>query len=114
MRVNPKIMNESEFNDHIDDLMMAIEDAIDESGEDIDFETAGGILTLTFENRSQIILSRQGALRQLWMAARAGGFHFDFNEEQDAWICDSNGEEFYAMLNRCSSEQAEASINLSP
>ncbi|MCL6272160.1 iron donor protein CyaY [Sansalvadorimonas sp. 2012CJ34-2] len=106
-------MNESEFNDLLDDLMMAIEDAIDESGEDIDFETAAGILTLTFENRTQIILSRQGALRQLWMAARAGGFHFDFNEEKNAWICDSNGEEFYAMLNRCSSEQAGEAIDLS-
>ena len=106
-------MTESEFNDHIDDLMMAIEDAIDDSGADIDFETAGGILTLTFKNHTQIILSRQGALRQLWMAARAGGFHYDFNKEQNAWICDSNGEEFYSMLNHCSSEQAGEDVNLS-
>ncbi len=105
-------MNESEFNHQIDDLMMAIEDAIDESGTDIDFENAGGILTLTFENRSQIILSRQGALRQLWMAARTGGFHFDYNQEQKEWICDSNGEEFCNMLNRLASDQAGEQLDL--
>ena len=105
-------MTESAFNDQIDDLMIAIEDAIDESETDIDFENAGGILTLTFANNSQIILSRQGALRQLWLAARAGGFHFDYNPDQNAWICDSNGEEFYALLNRCATEQAGEPVNL--
>jgi len=39
-------MNESEFNQQIDDLLMEIEDAIEESGADIDYETVAGILTL--------------------------------------------------------------------
>ena len=107
------MMNESEFNDTLDDLMMAIEDAIDESGVDIDFETSAGILTLTFTNNSQIILSRQSALCQLWVAAKAGGFHFDFNDQRNSWICDSNGEEFFTLLNRCASEQAGETVDLS-
>ncbi len=105
-------MNEAEFNDQIDDLMMAIEDAIDECGIDIDYENAGGILTLTFENSTQIILSRQGALCQLWMAARSGGFHFDFSDERKEWVCSSNSEEFVGFLNKCSSEQAGEAIAL--
>ena len=105
-------MTEFEFNDLLDELMMAIEDAIEESGADIDYENAGGILTLTFENGSQIILSRQGALSQLWMAARSGGFHFDFDNEKDSWICDSNNEDFVAMMNQCISEQSEEKVEL--
>ncbi|CAM3609486.1 iron donor protein CyaY [Parendozoicomonas haliclonae] len=105
-------MNEYEFNDQIDELMIAIEDAIEELETDIDYENAGGILTLTFENGSQIILSRQAALTQLWVAARSGGFHFDFDEEQQLWICDSNGEELVSLLNNCASEQSGEEIQL--
>ncbi len=106
------MMSENAFNHRLDDLMVAIEDAIEDSGLDIDYETSAGILTLTFENDSKIILSRQGVMRQLWLAAKSGGFHFDFNEEQEAWICDSNGESLTQLLNHCASEQAEKAVSL--
>jgi len=106
------MMSENAFNHRLDDLMVAIEDAIEDSGLDIDYETSAGILTLTFENDSKIILSRQGVMRQLWLAAKSGGFHFDFSEENDEWICDSNGETLTQLLNRCASEQADENISL--
>ncbi len=53
-------MNEAEFNQIVDDLMFSIEETIDDSGADIDYENSGGMLTLTCDvNGSQIILSRQ-------------------------------------------------------
>ena len=100
------MMNENRFNQLLDDLMMAIEDAIDESGMDIDYENAGGILTLTCENNSQVILSRQTPLRQLWVAAKSGGFHFIYSEESSQWLCDSDNEPFVELLNRCLTEQS--------
>ncbi len=105
-------MTEAEFNERLDDLMIAIEDAIDASGADIDFESSEGILTLTFANGSKIILSRQGALRQLWMAAKGGGFHFNYVSDSDDWVCDSTGEEFAELLNQHSSVQAGEAIQL--
>lgn len=92
--------------------MVAIEDAIEESGLDIDYETSANILTLTFNNDSNIILSRQGVTRQLWVAAKSGGFHFDFDEKECIWICGSNGEIFIHLLNRCASEQAGERVSL--
>ena len=57
--------------------MLQIEDSIEDSLVDIDCENSNGILTLTVEtNGSQIILSRQAASREVWLAARSGGFHF--------------------------------------
>ena len=106
------MMNESHFNELLDDLMMAIEDAIDESGADIDYENAGGILTLTCENNSQVILSRQTPLRQLWVAAKSGGFHLAYSEESNQWICDTNNERFVDLLNRCLTEQSGESVAL--
>jgi len=107
-------MNESEFHAIADQAIENIQDAIDNSGADIDYEEAGGVLTLEFENGSKIIFSKQPPARQLWMAARSGGYHFDYDHEKEQWLCDSgNNEELYAMLSRLSSEQGEDSIELS-
>lgn len=105
-------MTEVEYNELLDELMVAIEDAIDELDIDIDCEVGNGMLTMQFENRSQIILSRQPALRQLWLAAKSGGFHFDYQQEDEQWVCDSTKEEFIAMLNRFMTEQGGESVEL--
>ena len=108
------IMNESEFHSIADQTIEDIQDAIDDSGADIDYEEVGGVLTLEFENGSKIIFSKQPPALQLWMAARSGGFHFNYVREKQQWLCDSgSNEELYAMLSRLSSEQGEDSIELS-
>ena len=66
------------FDENIDDTLLAIEEAIDETGEDIDYDTISGILTLVFPNDTKIIINRQSATEQLWIAAKAGGFHLDW------------------------------------
>ena len=107
-------MNESEFREIADQTIEDIQDAIDACGADIDYDDIGGVLTLEFENGSKIIFSKQGAMNQLWMAAKSGGYHFDFIEDAEQWICDSgDNEELYSMLSRLSTEQAgeEVAIN---
>ena len=106
-------MNESEFQEIADQTIEDLQDAIDGSGADIDYDEIGGVLTLEFENGSKIIFSKQGAMNQLWMAAKSGGFHFDYNEENQHWICDSgNNEELYSMLSRLATEQAGEAISI--
>ena len=103
-------MNESEFHQRIDAMLLAIEEAIDESGSDLDYENAAGILTLTLENGSQIIINRQTPIKQLWLAARNGGYHFDWNGEN--WVADRDGAEFIAVLNRSLLEQGGEALEL--
>ena len=107
-------MNESEFNDIADDLLVEIEDAIeevsDDTGVDIDYETTSGILTLEFTNGSQIIINRHAPLSQIWVASKQGGFHFDFDSDKKQWIC--SGVELYAALSEYCSEQAGQTIKL--
>ena len=107
-------MNESEFQKIAGQTIEDLQDAIDNSGADIDYDEIGGVLTLEFENGSKIIFSKQGAMNQLWMAAKSGGFHFDYNEEAERWVCDSgDNEEMYKMLSRLSTDQAEEEVSLS-
>ncbi len=107
-------MNESEFHTIADQTLRDIQDTIDASGADIDYEEVGGVLTLEFENGTKIIFSKQPPALQLWMAARSGGFHFDYDSRARRWICDSGDhEELYAMLSRLASEQGEEPVSLS-
>jgi CyaY protein len=107
-------MNESEFNDMVDDLLVAIEDAIedvcDESGVDIDYETSGGILNITFADASKIIINRQTPLKQIWLATRQGGFHFNFDDATEKWLCD--GKDLLTALSESCSDQAGQHIKL--
>ncbi len=106
-------MNESEFQEVADQTIADIQDAIDNSGADIDYDEIGGVLTLEFENGSKIIFSKQGAMNQLWMAAKSGGFHFDYDEATKQWLCDiGDREELYSMLSRLSTEQVGETVDL--
>ena len=106
-------MNESEFQEIAEQTIEDIQDAIDDSGADIDYDEIGGVLTLEFEDGSKIIFSKQGAMNQLWMAARSGGFHFDYDVAAEHWVCDSgDNEEMYSMLSRLSTEQAGEEVTI--
>jgi CyaY protein len=97
-------MNESAFNSAVDAVLLAVEDALDDQDADIDVETSAGILTLTFANGSKVIVNRQGATQEIWVAARSGGFHC--GQRDGGWVCNTTGERLDALLSRVCSEQA--------
>ena len=99
-------LSEARFHDLVDATQQAIEDVLDDCDLDIDLENSAGVLTVRFENGSQLIFSRQEPLRQLWVAARSGGFHFDYDAESQRWLCDSNDEPLGELLLRVTAEQA--------
>ena len=105
-------LTESEFNDKMDDTIIAIEEALDELDElDIDYETSGGILTIILENGSKVIINRQTPLKQLWLAAKDGGYHLDWNDGE--WQTDKDQESLDALLSRVLSQQSGETVNLS-
>jgi CyaY protein len=90
-------MTDIEYLDRAEALLTAIELACDRINDqttaDIDNQRVGGMVTLTFANRSQIIVNLQKPLQEVWMAARAGGFHYRYDGAQ--WM-DSKGQgEFF-------------------
>ncbi len=105
-------MDPSEFQRRSSDTLSAIEDAIDASGADFDYENVNDVLTLEFANGSKIIINKQSAANQIWLAARSGGFHFNFDAARDEWICDSGGAELFAELSRLATEQSGGAITL--
>ncbi len=103
-------MTETEFNQLVDETLQRIEAGIDASGADIDYETSAGILTLSFADGSKIVINRQGAHQELWVAARAGGFHFRWSD--GAWRDTRTGGELMTRLSEWVSQQAGEPVRL--
>lgn len=103
-------LSEARFHDLVDAVQQNVEDAFDDSDLDVDLENSGGVLTVRFSNGSQLILSRQPALRQLWVAARSGGFHFDYDAETQQWLCDASDEPLAELLARVTLEQGGEAV----
>ena len=104
-------LTEARFHDLVDATQQALEDIFDECDLDIDLESSAGVLTVKFENGSQLIFSRQEPLRQLWLAAVSGGFHFDYDAESERWMCDKSEEQLGEMLERIVKQQADAELD---
>lgn len=97
-------MTESEFNKLADETLARIEQSLDDCDTNIDCEMNGGVLELSFENGSKIIVNRQTAAREIWVAAKSGGYHFLWKD--GAWRDTRDGLELFAALGRYASEQA--------
>ncbi|CDL85699.1 iron donor protein CyaY [Xenorhabdus szentirmaii] len=99
-------MNDSEFHQLADKLMLHLEEQLDnyDGDADIDCETNGGVMTLSFENGSKIIINRQEPFHQIWLATKNGGYHFNYQDSQ--WVCDRNGDNFIAVLAQAITEQS--------
>lgn len=103
-------MNDSQYNLIADELLLAVEEAIEESGEDIDYEGVSGLLTLTFKNGTKIIINKQAPLHQIWVATKFNGHHFEMTD--DSWIDNRGGGEFWTFLSEAVSKQAQATVSL--
>jgi CyaY protein len=94
--------------DHAEALLARVEACCDRINEatdaDIDNQRVGGMVTLTFRNGSQIVVNLQKPLHEIWMAARAGGFHYKFDGTR--WLDTKGQGEFFAHLSKYASEQA--------
>ncbi len=104
-------MEESDFNAQADQILARIEAALEASGADLDFQlAAGGILEVEFADGSKIIINKHGVAREVWVAARSGGFHFRWDGH--AWLDTRDGVELLAKLSRLVSQQAGTSVAL--
>ena len=101
-------MTESEFHLAVDAVLARIERALD-AAPDLDFDTAGGILTIECGDGSRLIVNRQTPNREIWVAARSGGYHFAFRD--GAWRDTRSGTELFASLAALIGEQGATKVS---
>jgi len=101
-------MDDTEFNRLADLTMQQIETVLEDN--DIDFETlAGGVLEIEFADGSKIIVNRHAVAREIWVAARSGGFHFRWNG--NAWVDTRDASLLLDKLALAASLQAGRSLD---
>lgn len=104
-------MNESEFAALSAAALNDIEHRLEAIDADIDFESsADGILQISFADGSVMIINRHAAAQEIWLAARAGGFHFRYTAA--AWVDTRDGKPLLARLEELISAQLGEKIVL--
>ncbi|MGQ0544455.1 MAG: iron donor protein CyaY [Betaproteobacteria bacterium] len=106
-------MDESEFEALAERALASLEAALEAAGVDADVERKeGGVLEIEFADGSRMIVNRHGAAREIWVAARAGGFHFRWDGA--SWRDTRDGGELFAALSRLVSAQSGQPVLLHP
>ncbi|OCG71550.1 iron donor protein CyaY [Gilliamella sp. Occ3-1] len=102
-------MNISQFHILIDQLFNKIELFLDdyaaEHDIDLDYETNGNVITVSFPNSSKFIVNTQEPLFQVWLATQKQGYHFDYIN--NSWICNRTDKSFEQIFSESVKEQAD-------
>jgi CyaY protein len=97
-----------DYHQKTDSLFARIEAVVDgwlhDDVVDIDTRRSGGLLELVFCDGSRIVLNTQPPLHEVWLASRAGGYHYRYDGER--WVDTKGGGEFFAVLAREASAHA--------
>ncbi len=100
-------MTESEFHRAVDAVLARIEAAA-EREEALDVDLEAGILTITCPDASRVIVNRQTPNREIWVAARSGGFHF--RRDDGGWRDTRGSGDLFATIARVVEAQSGARL----
>ena len=56
----------------------------------------GTVLEIENDDGQKVIINQQAAMQEVWLASRAGGYHFKF--DNDAWVNTRDGRDFWDYL----------------
>ncbi len=88
----------------------ALDAALADTDIDADWSLNDGILEIECEDGSKLIVNRHVPNREIWVAARSGGFHF--RAHAGAWRDTRSGGELSAQLTELLREQAGLAVDL--
>lgn len=104
-------MTESEFESLAGAALAALESAFEASLPDADVQTKGtGVLEIEFDDGSKMVINRHGAAREIWVAAKSGGFHF--RHDGTVWRDTRDGTELFAAISKLASQQGGTPVVL--
>jgi CyaY protein len=104
-------MADSDFEALADATLDRIERALEASVTDAELERgAGGVLHIEFANGTEMVVNRHGVAREIWVAAKAGGFHFRWDGA--SWHDTRDGSELFVALSKLVSAQSGQAVRL--
>ena len=98
------MLSATQFNETVDALFEQIVAIIDATDATDDIELNQGVLEITCENRSKIIINRHAPTQEIWVAAKSGGYHFRWAD--GIWIDTRSSETLSDAISRVVFEQS--------
>lgn len=108
-------MDDKEFAARCQQELALIEAAVEAAADtsDIDFEMQGGILEIECADGSKVIVSPHGIAKEIWVAAKSGGFHFRYDAALGAWVDTRSGDALRTRLVEILKQQGQVALKLS-
>jgi CyaY protein len=101
-------MNDSEFIKLAETAFSRIQQGLEDA--DLDFEEpSDGILEIEFDDGSKIVINRHNVAREIWVAARSGGFHF--RHDGSDWLDTRDSAGLFAKLAALVASQGGAKVS---
>ncbi|AEO08919.1 CyaY protein [Buchnera aphidicola str. Ak (Acyrthosiphon kondoi)] len=108
-----KIISQKENNNFyilVNDLFLKIEDNLNlyENEIDFDYEIQDYVMSIIFNDKSLIIINKQESLKQIWLATKVNGYHFNYKNNQ--WICNRSNKNFWEIFEKACSIQSKKNL----
>ena len=100
---------ESDFVALADRVLGAVAAALDAVDADVDWTLNDGVLTIDCGAGGKLIVNRHQPSREIWVAAKSGGFHF--RASGAAWSDTRDGSELGASLSALLRAQAGIEVD---
>ena len=85
-------MNAQAYQRLADECLAAVAEWLEDFDPDeVDYGTSDGVVTLEFPDGVRFVLNRQAAASQMWFAAGARAWHYNWDEAGRAWVDDRDG-----------------------
>lgn len=97
-------MTETEYLQQAKRLFDAIMSHIEDEYPDLETHSHGAILEIENDAGQKVIINQQTPMREVWLASRAGGYHFKF--DYDVWSNTRDGQSFWDYLAEAVAELA--------
>jgi CyaY protein len=99
-------MDDAEFRELSDACLDKVAKWLEDLDPDeVDYSSADGVVNIEFADGARFVLSRQSQMKQMWLAAGAHGFHYNWQPSSATWLDDKDGHELFEGLAQAISEQ---------
>ncbi|MDQ3265770.1 MAG: iron donor protein CyaY [Myxococcota bacterium] len=106
------MLEEARYNQLTSALFKRILAAADQLDPDtLEADSTGDMVTLTASSGEKCVVNTQRAVRQIWVAGKSQGLHFDYHPDSGGWLDDKGkGVELLAWVSEVVQEISGTSL----
>ena len=80
--------------------------------DEVDYASSDGVITIEFPDAVRYVLNRQAGASQMWFAAGARAWHYDWDPGRGSWRDDRDDHDLYERIAGAISEKIGRKVEL--